>query len=129
MMETAAKNIVAAMRKHGIRRIISTAGAAVLQPEDQPKAADRLINAIIGISDKNFVLDSSANVRVIEASDLDWTIARFPRLTNGAHIGKYRVSYMGKDSGTQISRADGADFVLKELAEEKWLRKAPVVSY
>jgi len=129
MMETAAKNIVAAMQKYGIRRIISTTGAAVPQPEDQPKVGDRLINALIGVLDKNFVVDSSANVKVIQASDLDWTIVRFPRLTDGAHTGKYRVGYMGKDSGTQISRADGADFVLKELAEKKWLRKAPIVSY
>jgi hypothetical protein len=117
------------MQKHGIRRIISTTGAAVPQPEDQPKVGDRLINALINILDKNFVLDFSANVKVIQASDLDWTIARFPRLMDGAHTGKYRVAYLGKDSGTQISRADGADFVLKELAEKKWLRKAPVVSY
>jgi putative NADH-flavin reductase len=129
MMETAAKNIVAAMRKHGARRIIATTGAAVPQPEDQPKVADRLINALLNILDKNFVLDSSAYVKAIQASDLDWTIARFPRLIDGAHTGKYRVAYIGKDSGTQVSRADGADFVLKELAEKKWLRRAPVVSY
>ena len=129
MMETAAKNIISAMQKHGIRRIISTTGAAVLQPEDQPKVGDRLINTLLNILDKNFVLDSSANVKVIQASDLDWTIVRFPRVMDGAHTGKYRVAYIGKDSGTQISRADGADFVLKELTEKKWLRKAPVVSY
>ena len=129
MMETAAKNIISAMQKHGVRRIISTTGAAVPQPEDQPKVGDRLINALIGIFDKNFVVDSSANVRVIQASDRDWTIVRFPRLMDGAHTGKYRVAYLGKDSGAQITRADGADFVLKELTEKKWLKKAPVVSY
>lgn len=129
MMETAAKNIISAMRKHGIRRIISTTGAAVPQPEDQPKVADRLINALLNMIDKNFVVDSSANVKLIQASDLDWTIVRFPRVMDGARTGKYRVAYLGNDSGTQISRADGADFVLKELTEKKWLRKAPVVSY
>ena len=129
MMETAAKNIVAAMQKHGIRRIISTTGASVPQPEDQPKVADRLINAILNILEKNFVLDASANVKVIQASDLDWTIVRFPRVMDGARTGKYRVAYLGKDSGPNISRADGADFVFKELTEKKWLRKAPVVSY
>ena len=129
MMETAAKNIVSAMRKHGIRRIISTTGAGVPQPEDKPKVADHLVNAMLNLLQKNFVLDASANVKVIEASDLDWTIVRFPRVMDGAHTGKYRVAYIGKDSGTQISRADGSDFVLKELTEKKWLRKAPVVSY
>lgn len=129
MLETAARNIVASMGKHGIRRIISTSGAAVPQPEDQPKVADRLVNVILDIFQKNFVIDSSANVKVIQASDLDWTIVRFPRVMDGARTGKYRVAYLGKDSGTQISRADGADFILKELTEKKWLRKAPVVSY
>jgi putative NADH-flavin reductase len=129
LMETSAQNILSAMQKHGIRRIISTTGAAVPQPEDHPKAGDRLINALLNILDKNFVVDSSANVKVIQASNLDWTIVRFPRVMDGARTGKYRVAYLGQDSGTQISRADGADFVLKELTGKKWLRKAPVVSY
>ena len=129
MLETAAKNIVTAMQKHGVRRIISTTGAGVPQPEDKPKVADHLVNAMLNILQKNFVLDASANVKVIQASNLDWTIVRFPRVTDGAHTGKYRVAYIGKDSGTQISRADGADFVLRELTEKKWVRKAPVVSY
>ena len=124
-----ATRLLSAMQKHGIRRIISTTGAAVPQLEDQPKVGDRLINGLLNILDKNFVVDSSANVKVIQTSNLDWTIVRFPRVMDGAHTGNYRVAYIGKDSGAQISRGDGADFVLKELTEKKWLRKAPVVSY
>jgi putative NADH-flavin reductase len=40
MMETAAKNIVAGMKKHGVTRLVSTAGAGVRQPEDEPKFID-----------------------------------------------------------------------------------------
>ena len=54
---------------------------------------------------------------------------RYPRLTGGPHTGNYRVGYVGKDSGIQISRADGADFVLRELAAAKYVRQMPVVSY
>lgn len=54
---------------------------------------------------------------------------RFPRLVDGDRTGKYRVGYVGVDSGTQVSRADAADFVLRELVEKQWLRKLPVVSY
>ena len=39
------------------------------------------------------------------------------------------VGYLGKDSGSQLSRADGANFVLKELAEGKYICQMPVVSY
>jgi len=129
MMETAAKNIVEAMKTHGVRRLVSTTGAGIRQPEDKPKLADHLIGTLLNLLAKDVVLDSAANVRVIEASDLDWTIVRYPRLMDGEHTGKYRVGYVSKDSSTQLSRADGADFVLKEVAEKKWLRKLPLVSY
>jgi len=47
MMETAAKNIVAAMKKHRVRRLVSTTGAGVRQPQDQPKLIDQLIGALL----------------------------------------------------------------------------------
>ena len=129
MMETSAKNIVAGMKKHGVKRLVSTTGAGVRQPEDQSKFIDHFFGFLLNILAKDVVLDSAANVRVIQSSDLDWTVVRYPRLMDGERKGIYRVGYVGKDSGTQITRADGADFVLKELVEKKWLRKLPVVSY
>ena len=128
MMETSAKNIVAGMKKHGVRRLVSTTGAGVRQPEDKPKLADHFIGFLLNLLAKEVVLDSAENVKVIQASDLDWTVVRFPRLMDGEHTRKYRVGFVSKESGTQLSRADGADFVLKELVEKKWLRKLPVVS-
>jgi putative NADH-flavin reductase len=129
MMETSAKNIVAGMQKHGVRRLVSTTGAGVRQPEDQPKFIDHFIGFLLNLLAKDVVLDSAANVKVIQASDLDWTVVRFPRLVDGERKGRYQVGYVSKSSGTQLSRADGADFVLKELTEMKWLKKLPVVSY
>ena len=129
MMETSAKNIEAGMKKHGVRRLISTTGAGIRQPEDQPKWIDHFISFLLNLVAKEVVMDSEENVRVIQASDLDWTVVRFPRLMDGEHTGKYRVGFVSKESGTQISRADAAEFVLKELTEQKWLKKLPLVSY
>ena len=128
MMEISAKNIVAGMKKHGVRRLVSTTGAGVRQPEDKPKFIDHFIGFLLNLLAKDVVLDSAENVKVIQASDLEWTVVRFPRLMDGQHTGKYKVGFVGKHSGTQLSRADGADFVLKELTEKKWLRKLPLVS-
>jgi putative NADH-flavin reductase len=129
MLETSAKNIVAGMKKHGVRRLISTTGAGVRQPEDQPQWIDHIIGFLLNLVAKEVVIDSTENVHVIQSSDLDWTVVRFPRLTDGEHTGRYRVGFVSKESGSQISRADGADFVLKELTEQKWLKKLPLVSY
>ena len=129
MMETAARNIVAAMQKADIRRLISTTGAGVRDPQDQPKLIDHLMKGLLTLLAGEILRDSAANVKILRASDLDWTIVRYPRLLDAPHTGKYRVGYIGKDSGSQLSRADGADFVLKELVQGKYIHQMPVVSY
>jgi putative NADH-flavin reductase len=129
MMETAAKNIVSTMQKHGVKRLISTTGAGVRDPQDQPKLFDKVMKALLTVMAKDVLQDSEANVNLIRASDLAWTIVRFPRLVDGQHTGKYRVGYLGKDSGSKLSRADAADFILRELEKGEYIRKAPMVSY
>lgn len=129
MMETAAQHIVAAMQAQGVRRLISTTGAGVHDPQDQPGLFDHFMKGLLTVMAGDVLRDSAANVAVLRASDLDWTVVRFPRLTDGPHRGKYRVGYLGKNAGGQISRADGADFVLKELVAGQYIRQMPVVSY
>jgi putative NADH-flavin reductase len=128
MMEISAKNIVAGMKKHGTRRLVSTTGAGIRQPDDNPKFIDHFIGFLLNLLAKDVVIDSAENVKVIQSSDLEWTVVRYPRLMDGEHTYKYQVGFVSKDSGTQLSRADGADFILKELMEKKWLKKFPLVS-
>lgn len=129
MMETAAQHIVAAMQAQGVRRLISTTGAGVRDPQDQPGWFDHFMKGLLTLMAGDVLRDSAANVAVLRASDLDWTIVRFPRLMDGPRTGKYRVGYLGKNAGRQISRADGADFVLAELVAGQYIRQMPVVSY
>lgn len=129
MMETAARNIIAAMNKAGIRRLITTTGAGVRDAQDRPRLMDHILKGMLSLMAGEVLRDSAANVEIIRASGLDWTIVRYPRLLNGARTGKYRAGYIGKDSGSQLSRADGADFVVKELAEGRYIHQMPVVSY
>ncbi len=129
MMEIAAKNIAAAMKKAGIRRLVSTTGAGVRDAQDQPRLLDHIIRGLLTLLAGEVLRDSEANVAVLRASDLDWTIVRYPRLTDGPFTGQYRVGYVGRNAGTQLSRADGACFVLRELVEGKHIRQMPVVSY
>ena len=129
MMANAAQNIVAAMKKHKISRLVSTTGAGVRDAQDQPKLIDHLMKGLLTLIAGEVLRDSATNVSIIQESGLDWTIVRFPRLIDGQHTGKYRVGYVGRNSGSQLSRADGADFVLKEMLGSKYLHKMPVVSY
>ncbi|RUS23989.1 hypothetical protein BC938DRAFT_474306 [Jimgerdemannia flammicorona] len=64
----------------------------------------------------------------IEASEwLEWILVRPALLTNGAHTGKYRV--LGNGGGYTVSRADVADFIIKNLESTEWVKKGPVLAY
>jgi uncharacterized protein YbjT (DUF2867 family) len=57
---------------------------------------------------------------VLRASDLDWTIIRPPRLTNGPLTGIYRTAFnQNLRHGLTISRANVAHLMLSILDQKK----------
>jgi putative NADH-flavin reductase len=64
------------------------------------------------------------------ASNIDWLIVRPGFLTNDPRTEKYRVidNLSGIMAG-KISRADVADFILKQLASPTHFGKTPLLMY
>jgi len=123
------KNIVAAMNKYGVRRLVSLTGAGVRDPKDEPKLVDRVIGSLLELLQRDLLEDSTRQARVVRESDLEWVIVRAPVLVEGEKKGEYRIGYVGKESGTRLSRADLADFMLKQTTNDTYLHRAPVISY
>ena len=123
------KNIVAAMNKHGVRRLVTLTGAGVRDPKDEPKLVDRVIGSLLKLLQKDLLEDSIGQARVIKESELEWVIIRAPVLNEGEKKGEYRIGYVGKESGTRLSRADVADFMLKQTTDDTYLHQAPMVSH
>ncbi len=128
MQTVATKNIIAAMQKFGITRFVSLTGAGVDAPEDQPKLINHVIKFALKTMSGAVLKDAEQHATVLRNSDINWTIVRGPRLTEGPHTGKYRVGWVGVNTGTRISRADIADFMLKQVSDTTYLRKAPMIS-
>jgi len=128
-MSAAAYHITHAMQKSGVKRLVTLTGAGVRDPRDQPKAFDHLMRTLLGMLSGAVLRDSQEGVSMIRASDLDWTVVRVPMLTDGPLTGKFRVGYVGKDSGRQISRADAAAFMLQQLEDDTYFYQAPMISY
>lgn len=124
------KNIVEAMEKYDVPRIISLSGGGLPFPEkDEPGFIDYLIRFIMRIFAAQILKDAKKHAEVLRNSDIDWVIVRGPRLTYGEKRGDYRVGWVGVNSGTQISRADLADFILKQVEEDMFDGQMPFVSY
>lgn len=122
-------NIVAAMKEQGVRRFVSLTGAGVRDAGDRPKIVDRVFGLLLRVLDRDTLRDAARHAEEIRSSGLDWVIVRGPRLTEGPKRGTYRVGLVGKNSGTQVSRADLAGFILQQVSNDEHLRRMPVVSY
>lgn len=124
----AMKNILAAMSKYSVKRLVSLTGAGVAVPQDKPKFINHVITFLLKLLSADVLTDAVHHYEVLQSSALDWIVVRGPMLTEGPHTGKYRIGWVGVNTGTRISRADVADFILKQLTDDTYLRQAPMIS-
>lgn len=128
LLTAVSKNISAAMRGAGVVRLISLTGGAVHADADRPKLIDKVLDLLLKVISPRVLRDARAHALEIQQSGLDWTIVRAQLLTDTAATGKYRVGYIGKDSGLKIPRGDVADFILNELETNRYVRDMPMIS-
>jgi putative NADH-flavin reductase len=121
-------NILTAMKKHSVRRLVISAGAGVRDPKDKPKLVDRFFGFVLNTVSKNVVADMIQAVQKVRGSDIDWTIVRVPMLTDDPKQNKIRQGYLGDNVGVRLSRADMAEFMLKQVQNPQFVRQAPVIS-
>lgn len=122
------RNIASAMKAAGVRKIISLSGGGLPFEKDKPKFPDRLIRGLMKLVVPTILKDAEAHAEVLRQSGLDWVIVRGPRLNDGPRTGAYRVSWVGVNASTKVSRADLADFILKQVESNSYLRQMPFVS-
>ncbi len=127
LLTTASRNIVAAMRKEGTRRVIVLTNTAVKDPSDQlplPQAALRfLLPAVNG----RLVRDSITSAQILADSGLDWTLVRPAVLTDGPRTGNYKVGALARGLPLRVSRADVAEFMVSCLVERRFVRERPAI--
>jgi len=124
------QHIVSAMKKHGVKRIISLSGGGLpFKEKDQPKFVDHAIRFIMRVAVPHILEDAVKHAEVLRESGLDWTVVRGPRLTDKTYTGEYRIGWVGVNSGAQISRADLAEFILKLVEDKQYDYQMPFVSY
>jgi putative NADH-flavin reductase len=122
------RHITQAMEQAGVRRVIYLSFLAV---RDSRRDLGPVINYIVAPLLCNVIRDHEAKEALISQSRLDWVIVRPPRLTNGRRTSVYRSGERipPRSLVLTISRADLAEFMLKQLADNTFTHKAPRVMY
>jgi putative NADH-flavin reductase len=122
------QNIIAAMQKHNVRRLVFLTGAGVKQPQDPPSIGSVVMIPLMKLLSPKVLADAECAVDAIQKSNLDWTIVRAPRLGDNPPKGSYRTGYL-RPAFEQVSRADVAAFMLSQLTNSTYLRQTPMITY
>ena len=118
------RHIIQAMEQRGVRRFIYQSFVGVAESR---RHAGPFIKLVASRVLRLEIADHEAKEALLKASRLDWTIVRPPKLTNGARTGTYRSGegIPARAFFPKLSRADAADFLLRQLTDTAFIRKSP----
>jgi nucleoside-diphosphate-sugar epimerase len=123
------QNIIAAMKKQGVRRLIITSTLSAKDSNDKSNLRTKAMINLVKTTMHGAYEDIVSAAETVRNSDLDWTIVRLTMLNNDPKSGTVKAGYVGDGKvGTWISRADIADFMLKQVENTEYLRQAPALS-
>ena len=123
-------NIINAMQKQNVSRIICLSAAAVIIPPKSSLLMKFVTRNILQKIFKYSYADMLVMEKILAGSNLNYTIIRPPWLRDTKRTGKYRVTineYLSDPS--KISRADLAEYIVNHLTDEKIFRARVEISY
>ncbi len=118
--------LVSAMQAQGITRIINIASTATRLGDEAYGIGRRVLRLMLKFIAPVVIPGKEAELRVLAASDRDWTTIRPPLIKAGAG-GVLRVSDE-KPQGMKVDQALLAGFMLDALEDDAWIGKAPFVA-
>lgn len=120
--EQATANIVDAMQRLGIRRLVCQTGGMIGDYRANRTLPFQWMSDMFRGHSPQIANDRVGQEHVVMDSGLDWTIIKPPRLTDGAAKGKCCI---GTDVRlgmlSSITRADLADFLITETLEPQYI--------
>ncbi len=125
LFSDATRILVSAMEGQAVKRLITVTGFGAGDSRASISCLQRL--PFLMVFGRAYA-DKSMQEQLIKDSSLDWTIARPGVLTNGLRTGRYKI--LDEPSEWRngiISRADVADFLVRQIEDRTRLRKAPVL--
>jgi uncharacterized protein YbjT (DUF2867 family) len=122
-------NLVGAMERLHVRRLVYLSFLGVHHGRRQLSPLGKYVVAPLLM--RKVGADHERKEAIIQQSTLEWVIVRPPRLTNGRRTGAYRS---GEDIQAvlvvpRVSRVDLAEFMLRQLNGDTYVRRTPAVMY
>jgi len=109
-------HVVRAMETHGIQRVICLLSGWLFFESYPPMFRD-------------ITAEHERQLAMLRASQLDWVAVCPPQITDGSATGRCRIAVDALPAGgVQVSKADIADFMVSQLADDIYLGQAVGIS-
>jgi len=120
--------IAAAMAADGVHRLIVMQGFHLDFPGDPHNAGRRMILPLLWLASRDLIADSRAMATQVQASTLEWTVVRAPRVVAGPRTGGYRTGILRLGPWNTVTNSDVADFMLRCLDDPTTIGTAPMIA-
>jgi len=125
LFSDATRVLIQAMKIQGVKRLICVTGFGAGDSRASISCLQRLPFQIVFARAYD---DKSLQEQLIKESELDWTIARPGVLTSGPRTGHYQIlSEASQWRNGIISRADVAEFLVRQIGDQTYIRKSPLL--
>jgi putative NADH-flavin reductase len=119
------RNVIAAMKKHGVRKLVVQTSYGVGETRGMLRLADKLFFQLIL---KPQIADTEKQNQDVTASDLDWVIVQPVHLTDGSDDDMPFVSTDGETGQMKVSRKSVGRFLAHAAERPTFVRRSVAVS-
>jgi putative NADH-flavin reductase len=123
------RNILDAIKRHGVTRYIGHGTPSILDPQEKPTWQTKLVGFMGRTGLPRAYQELIGMTELIKNAGVDWTIVRFTAPKDTPKTGKLRVGFFGIDRlGFAVNRADIAAFTAAQVDDDTYLNRAPAIS-
>ncbi len=119
------QNVIAAMRKHGVPRLVVQTTFGVGSTRDQLGFMDRMLFSLLL---KPQIEDTEVQNEIVLQSGLDWVIAQPVHLTDDDEAPMPFLSAAGETGNMKVSRSSVARFLAQATTSPVYVRSSVAVS-
>lgn len=124
------RHILNEMRGKGIGRLIWCGGGSNLRPEDTVTFGARFVRWFSERFLTHRHTDKEHQLALLDGNtDLVWIGVRPLQMKSGPRREQYRLGYDAFSAMSKISFADCAHAMLRQLEDDTWIGKVPIVQY
>jgi putative NADH-flavin reductase len=123
----ATSHMIKAMNALKIHRYIVITGLTIDVPSDKKSFRTKLLSKIMRLGFPAIIADKQKEFSMLSESNLAWTVVRLPLIEQSDLKGIINTS-LTDCPGKKISSTDLACFLITQLDDEAFVRKAPFVA-